>query len=100
MARNDVLGVLRETVNLHNLVIKTELINRKLGYTKIFTQDKVVVSLGAISWQKNNYKSYRKYCSTIVLSNEEFSKLSNKDIGKLLLCGIYNQVIKNNIMML
>ncbi len=100
MNRNESFFKLRETVNLHNFVIKTEINNRKTNYIKVFREDKVIVSLSAFVWKKNNYKSYKKYYSTIDFSNEEFSKLSHRDISKRLLCDIYNQVIKNNIMML
>ena len=91
---------LRKTIELHDFVIKSELNNKKSGLIKIFLNDKVHISINAIVWKKENYKTYKKYSSSIELSQEEFLSLGNNKIKKILLCDIFKQVIKNNIMML
>ena len=91
---------LRKTIDLHDFVIKSELNNRKSGLIKIFLKDKVLISLNAIVWKKENYKTYKKYTAYIELSQEEFLSQGNNKIKKILLCDIFKQVIKNNIMML
>ena len=64
---------LRRTIELHDFVIKTEKNTNKTSFTKIFLKNKVLVSTSAIVWNKNNYKSYKKYFSQYEFSLEEFS---------------------------
>ena len=91
---------LRRTIELHDFVIITEKNTNKTSFTKIFLKNKVLVSTSAIVWNKNNYKSYKKYFSQYEFSLEEFSSKKEKDLRRMLLSDIFKQVIKNNIMMI
>lgn len=91
---------LRKTIELHDFVIQTEKIENKTSFTRIFANNKVIVSASGIVWHKCDYMAYQKYFSECEFSLEEFSSLKEKDIRMILLSDIFKQVIKNNIMML
>ena len=91
---------LRKSIELHDFVIKKEKIGNKTSFTRIFANNKVIVSTNAIVWNRSNYKSFEKYSSQLEISLEKFSSMKEKDIRKILLSDIFKQVIKNNIMML
>jgi hypothetical protein len=91
---------LKKLIYLHDIVIKFEKSEKQIKFLKIFKSEKVIVSLSALAWKKENYKDYKRYFSEIEISNKEFASLCEKEIKETLICDIFQQVIKNNIMML
>ena len=100
MNKREEFYALKNLVYLHNIVIKFEKCENKIKFFRFFTNKKVIVSLSALAWKKENYKNYKKYISEIELSHKEFSSLCEKEIREILINDIFKQVIKNNIMML
>ena len=100
MNNKENLYTLKKLIYLHDIVIKFEKSEKQTKFLKIFKNEKVIVSLSALAWQKENYKDYKRYFSKIEISNKEFYSLCEKEIKEILICDIFQQVIKNNIMML
>lgn len=94
------LIALKELCELFDYIVKIDLKGRKAILDTIIFKDKLQISLLAIVWNKKDFLSYKRYKAEIYVKNEEIKKYSKKEIRNILLCDIYRQVIKKNIMML
>lgn len=94
------LIALKEVCELFDYIVKIDLKDRKAILDTIIKNDEMCISLFALVWNKKNFLSYKRYKVQICIKTEEVKNYSKKEIRNILLCDIYRQVIKNNIMML
>lgn len=94
------LIALKELCELFDYIVKIDLKDRKATLDTIIKNDEMCISLFALVWNKKDFLPYKRYKAQICIKTKEIKKYSKKEIRNILLCDIYRQVIKNNIMML
>lgn len=90
----------RQITDLFLFVIEIEKILNNPIINKIFIDEDVLLSLNALVWNKNNPKTYKKMSSAVKMNSKDFKNTKIKAVKKHLINNIYEQVIKNEIMMI
>jgi len=90
----------KQIADLFLFVVDIEKNVNKPIINKIFTDNDVLLSLDALVWNRNNPQSYKKMSSVIKINSEDFKNIKIKTIQNYLINNIYEQVIKNEIMMI
>lgn len=99
-SKSETFAELKQILDLHDYVVKTETANKKTLIYKFFFKNYVIFSVRAQAWQKGKYLDFRNYNATIKIKNEELLKYTEKELKIILISDIYKQVIQNNIMMI
>ncbi len=99
-SESEIFAELKQILDLHDYVVKTETTNKKTLLYKFFFKKHAIFSVKAQAWKKHNYLDFTNYIATITIKNEELSKYTEKKLKIILISDIYKQIIKNNIMMI
>ncbi|MCD7779205.1 MAG: hypothetical protein LUH05_00845 [Candidatus Gastranaerophilales bacterium] len=90
----------RQIIDLFSFVIKIEKNLNVPVINRIFTSEYLLLSLNAVYWNINNPENYYKISSSIKISSNNINDFNIKEIRKLLVKNIYEEVIKKEIMMI
>lgn len=99
-SESEIFAELKQILDLHDYVVKTETTNKKTLIYKFFFKKHAIFSVKAQAWKKDNFIDFKHYTSTITIKNEELSKYTEKELKIILISDIYKQIIQNNIMMI
>ncbi len=90
----------KQIADLFLFVVDIEKIVNKPIINKIFIANDVLLSLNALVWNRKNPQSYKKMSSVLKINAEDLKNIKIKTIQNYLINNIYEQVIKNEIMMI
>lgn len=99
-SKSEIFAEQKRLLELHDYVVKLESSNKKALIYKFFFENHVEFSISTIVWQRNKFLDYKRYEAKIAISLDELFKYTEKEIKIILLSDIYEQIIKNNIMMI
>lgn len=100
LRKGNELIAFKELAELYDFAVKFEQKNNKAVYRRIYKKGKVIISLSAIVWNKNFWQKHRTYKAEIIISDKELKNISTGYIRDTLMKDIFNQIIKNEIIMI